>query len=183
MRISDDRYARDLKRMDLALRLIGHEARTFTIRQWTGLSDDRIRKLYRNYVADGAIAGVQRHRGKSPRRVAYFFRSPEVHFQATQLAGLYLIHGLLEGGDGGVGACYRLGSLDSGGLLVQSYEAYVALHSPALISFEHAWFLLLALGRQIDIRLRRCPACGALELCDPYARNGAGCSGCRQPTG
>ena len=41
MRVSDDRYTRDRQKFDLALRLIRHEARTFTIRQWTGLSDDR----------------------------------------------------------------------------------------------------------------------------------------------
>ena len=29
-------------------------ARTRTIRSWTGLTDDRIRKLYRSYVADGS---------------------------------------------------------------------------------------------------------------------------------
>jgi hypothetical protein len=46
MRVSDDRYTRDRQRLDLALRLIRHEARTFTIRQWTGLSDDRIRKVW-----------------------------------------------------------------------------------------------------------------------------------------
>jgi hypothetical protein len=45
MRVSDDRYTRDRLRLDLAQRLIHHEARTFTIRQWTGLSDDRIRKV------------------------------------------------------------------------------------------------------------------------------------------
>ena len=47
MRITDDRYTRDRLRLDLALRLIRHEARTRTIRNWTGLTDDRIRKLYR----------------------------------------------------------------------------------------------------------------------------------------
>ena len=45
MRVSDDRYTRDRQRLDLGLRLIRHEARTFTIRQLTGLSDDRIRKI------------------------------------------------------------------------------------------------------------------------------------------
>jgi hypothetical protein len=183
MRISDDRYSRDLQRIDLALRLIGHEARTFTIRQWTGLSDDRIRKLYRNYVMDRDEKAVLRHRGKSPRRVAYFFRTAELQFEATQLAGLYVMHGLLVGAEGGVAPRYRLGSLDSGSLLVQAYEAFLDLHSPAGISFEHAWFLLLALGRQSDISLNRCPACGALELRDPYAGgDAAGCSGCRQAT-
>ncbi len=50
MRITDDRYTRDRQRFDLAFRMIHHEARTSTIRSWTGLSDERIRKLYRSYV-------------------------------------------------------------------------------------------------------------------------------------
>ena len=97
MRVSDDRYTRDRERFDLALRLIRHEARTFTIRQWTGLSDDRIRKLYRSYVMSDAASGVLRHRGKSPRQAAFFFRNPEVNFQAAQLASLLVLHGLLGG--------------------------------------------------------------------------------------
>ena len=92
-------------------------------------------------------------------------------------------HGLLEGGDDGVEACYRLGSLDSGGLLIQSYEAYRTLHIPAAISFEHAWFLLFALGRRSEIRVQRCAACGALQLCDPYARGTGGCAGCQRLPG
>ena len=77
MRITDDRYTRDRLRLDLALRLIGHEARTRTIRSWTGLTDDRIRKLYRSYVADAGRRDVRRHRGKSPRQNAFFMRNPE----------------------------------------------------------------------------------------------------------
>jgi hypothetical protein len=45
MRISDDRYNRERLSLDLALRFLRHEARTQTIRTWTGLTDDRIRKL------------------------------------------------------------------------------------------------------------------------------------------
>jgi hypothetical protein len=45
MRISDDRYNRERLSLDLALRFLCHEARTQTIRTWTGLTDDRIRKL------------------------------------------------------------------------------------------------------------------------------------------
>src|ERR1700759_2503117 len=94
MRISDDRYTRDRERMDLALRLIRHEARTHTIRQWTGLSDDRIRKLYHSYAVEGRDH-VFRHLCKSRRQSAYFFRGAEMHFHATQLAGLYVTCGLL----------------------------------------------------------------------------------------
>jgi hypothetical protein len=62
MRISEDRYDRDRQRLELALRLLTHEARTQTIRVWTGLSDDRIRKLYRSYLWRAACY-VPRHRG------------------------------------------------------------------------------------------------------------------------
>ena len=47
MRVSDHRYDRDRQRIDIALRFIQHEARTRTIRLWTGLTDDRLRNRSR----------------------------------------------------------------------------------------------------------------------------------------
>jgi hypothetical protein len=190
MRVSDDRYTRDRLRFDLALRLIRHEARTFTIRQWTGLSDDRIRKLYRSYVSEQvATTPIQRHRGKSPRQAAFFFRSAETNFEAAQLASLFLLYGLLRTtslGSAGLGAksvglesSYRIGSLESGTLLCQAYEAYLDLHAPISISFEHAWFLLLALARRDEVVLSRCGGCGGVRLRDLLAKRKVGCANCR----
>jgi Flagellar transcriptional activator (FlhC) len=178
MRVSDDRYTRDRQRLDLALRLIRHEARTFTIRQWTGLSDDRIRKLYRSYCQGGAADGVTRHRGKSPRQAAFFFRNPEVTFHASQLASLFVIYGLVGAAGGGLESRYRVGSLESGSLLCQAYEAYLELHSPVSISFEHAWFLLLALARRDEVGMNRCEDCGGLRLRDLLARGNQTCGIC-----
>ena len=178
MRVSDDRYSRDRERLDLALRLIRHEARTFTIRQWTGLSDDRIRKLYRSYCLDQDAHTVLRHRGKSPRQTAFFFRTPELRFHAANLASLFVFYGLLRATSSGVESSYRVGSLESGALLCGGYEAYRELHSPSAISFEHAWFLLLALGRRDEIVLRRCPECGGVRLHDLLAKRGAACLTC-----
>ena len=178
MRISDDRYTRDRERLDLALRLIRHEARTFTIRQWTGLSDDRIRKLYRSYISSENAATVRRHRGKSPRQPAFFFRNPEVGFQAVQLASLFLVYGLLRGTALGLEPRYRLGSLESGALLCQAYEAYAELHSPTIISFEHAWFLLLALARCDELGIARCAACGGVRLRDLLSKHRTTCANC-----
>jgi hypothetical protein len=180
MRVSDDRYTRDRERFDLALRLIRHEARTFTIRRWTGLSDDRIRKLYRSYCQHGAATAVARHRGKSPRQAAFFFRNPEVTFHAAQLASLFLIYGLVGAAGGGLESRYRVGSLESGTLLCQAYEAYLELHSPASISFEHAWFLLLALARRDEVGMARCNECDGLLLRDLLARRKQICSSCQQ---
>src|SRR5580693_7283532 len=178
MRVSDDRYTRDRERFDLALRLIRHEARTFTIRQWTGLSDDRIRKLYRSYVMNHDAERIFRHRGKSPRQAAFFFRNTELNFQSAQLASLYLMYGLLGGTDSGLEPRYRLGSLESGALLCQAYEAYLDLHAPASISFEHAWFLLLALARRDEVAVSRCEVCGGVRLRDLLAKHKSACGTC-----
>jgi hypothetical protein len=178
MRVSDDRYTRDRERLDLALRLIRHEARTFTIRQWTGLSDDRIRKLYRSYMLENESRPVVRHRGKSPRQTAFFFRNPELSFQASQLASLFIVYRLLIATPVGLESRYRIGALDSCALLCQAYEDYTELHAPAIISFEHAWFLLLALARRDELGLARCPACRGVRLRDLLAKRRSSCTNC-----
>lgn len=95
MRISDDRYSRDRLRFDLALRFIRLEARTQTIRTWTGLTDDRIRKLYRSYVRSSAGASVRRHRGKSPRQAAFFTRSPRLQQESATFASICTLLGVV----------------------------------------------------------------------------------------
>jgi len=88
---------------------------------------------------NGNARAVLRHRGKSPRQAAFFFRSPELKFHAANLASLFVLYGLLRATSRGVESSYRVGSLESGALLCGGYEAYRELHSPAAISFEHAW--------------------------------------------
>src|SRR5262249_50805077 len=94
MRISDDRYSRERARMELALRFLHHEARTQTIRTWTGLSDDRIRKLYRSYMSQ-ARRHLPRHRGKSPHQVAYFTRSLRLQEETAYLASVLSLLGVV----------------------------------------------------------------------------------------
>jgi len=89
MRLTDDRYAGERSQFELALRMIRHEARTRTIRECTGLSDDRIRKLYTTYFRNTGATDVRRRRGKSPRQVSRFVKNPENQLQATTLVALY----------------------------------------------------------------------------------------------
>src|SRR6185312_15514158 len=84
LRISEDRYFRDLRPILLAARMLKLEARTRTICTWTGMSRDRIRKL-----AGSSLPFDRprvRHRGRSPRQTAYFFRSPRIYAHANVLA-------------------------------------------------------------------------------------------------
>src|SRR5262245_30187490 len=91
MRITDDRYVRDRARLDIAMRMIHHQARTRTIRENTGLSDDRIRRLYQSYAPRRTSSlGSKRRRGKAPRTAAYFTRTLPIQFEASLLGALYL---------------------------------------------------------------------------------------------
>jgi hypothetical protein len=179
MRISDDRYSRDRLRHDLALRMIRHEARTCTIRTWTGLTDDRIRKLYRSYVQNDRANPVRRHRGKSPSQVEFFLRNPATLFEAQTLGSLYSLWELLARARGPAGRLGLAASIERGALFCTAYETYTSLHRPARISFEHAWFLLGALSRADELRFEGCAGCGGVLLRDRLAERRSACPQCR----
>jgi len=176
MRISDHRYSRDRFRLDLALRFIRHEARTQTIRAWTGLSDDRIRKLYRSYLNEPGFA-VSRPRGKSPQQSAFFTRSPQLTAESSFLASVCSLLGVLPQ----VGTQFNqnaLASVSRGELLCQAFEVYQQLMPSHGISFEHAVFLITALARGDELALSNCGGCGALMVSDRFAFSAPSCQHC-----
>lgn len=177
MRVTDDRYTRDRLRLDLAVRLIRLEARTQTIRIWTGLTDDRIRKLYRSYLADCAGPPVTRHRGKSPQQASYFTRSAQLRQETGSLAALLTLYGALPR-QRVADSARALPSLARGELLCRAYETYAALHAPAAISFEHAVFLLLLLARGDELHVQPCAACRSLGIVDRLAPRAPRCLCC-----
>src|SRR5580658_2329386 len=177
MRISDDRYSRDRSRFDIAVQFIRHEARTHTIRTWTGLSDDRIRKLYRSYLCESHGTPLTRHRGKSPQQVAFFMRSGRARQEAALLASLYQLLGALPQAPAPQLA-RSLACLTRGELLCQAYEAYRGLIPEGLISFEHAVFLLTTLVRGDELILGACRDCGAALIVDRWSLRAPRCPLC-----
>ena len=175
MRISDDRYRRERARMELALRFLRHEARTQTIRAWTGLSDDRIRKLYRSYLGH-ARRQLPRHRGKSPHQVAYFTRSLRLQEETALLASVLSLLGALPAAEAPAPGLTR------GELLCQAFEAYRLLLPSAQISFEHAVFLATALGRGDQLRLALCSECGGLLVTERFPLRSVRCHHCSATT-
>jgi hypothetical protein len=178
MRISDDRYSRERLRMELALRFLRHEARTQTIRTWTGLSDDRIRKLYRSYLSH-ARRYLPRHRGKSPHQVAYFTRSQRLQHESAVLASMLSLLGALPAtaaGTPGPGALVP--ALARGEQLCQAFEAYRMLLPSAQITFEHAVFLATALARGDQLRLSGCSSCGSLMVTERFTLRAQRCHHC-----
>jgi hypothetical protein len=200
MRICDDRYSRERARMELALRFLYHEARTQTIRAWTGLSDDRIRKLYRSYVSAGR-GQLPRHRGKSPHQIAYFTRSLRLQEETAVLASVLSLlgvvppapcpaanaHGGSPAASANVGAMAVgrgsavLPGVTRGELLCQAFEAFRLYLPAAQISFEHAVFLATALARGDQLRLENCGGCGSLMVSERFQLRHPRCALCAGP--
>jgi hypothetical protein len=179
MRISDDRYSRDRLRLDLALRFIHHEARTHTIRAWTGLTDDRIRKLYRTYLFEAGGSGVARHRGKSPRQAAFFTRSLRMRREAAVFASVSSLFGLITRDSITVErAAQPAPTVARGALLCEAFETYRALVGEPQISFEHAVYLLSALHTGEELRVAHCRDCASVLVTDRLALRTPVCNEC-----
>ena len=179
MRISDDRYNRERQSLELALRFLRHEARTQTIRTWTGLTDDRIRNLYRSYLSRGEHF-APRHRGKSPHQVAYFMRSLRIQWETAQLASLLSLLGVVPI-QPGLEAASCLPTVARGERLCYAFEMYQTTIPTAQISFEHAVFLAAALARGDQLRLGGCRECAGLLVLERFPLRDRRCQYCVTP--
>jgi hypothetical protein len=181
MRCTDDRYSGQRQQFDLAVRLLGHEARTHIIARCTGFSQDRIRKLYAAYFRrrDGQPA-IRRQRGKSPSNVAFYVRNATVQSEATSLACLFAVFGLMEITDRL--ETRRAGTRDPlqfAERFCLVFETYLDVHPEHYVSFEHAWNLYFALTERHDLVLADCQGCGNIYVQDALALDRAECPPCR----
>lgn len=175
MRITDSRYDRDRLRLALAYRLIALEARTRTIRLATQLSDDRIRRMYRDYFGTHSGMPVRRRRGKSPRQMAFFRRSLEHEQEAAVLGSLVWRCDLILSFPHG----FRP-SLEHVSRFCNVYETFAGIWPNPHISFEHAWHLWQVFCRADEYVLTECPGCGAIWLRDTLELLPDNCAGCRR---
>lgn len=179
MRLTDDRYAGERRQFELALRMIRHEARTRTIRNCTGLSDDRIRKLYSRYFRDSGETEVRRRRGKSPRQIARFVKNPAHQLQATTLVALYCAGLLLRvEQDNNVHSCWPRPGVEFGHRVCRAFETYLMVHTKPLFSFEWAWNLLQSICYNDELYLAVCNACRSRYVQDAYALDLRICPSC-----
>ncbi|MFO7285756.1 MAG: hypothetical protein LOD94_03800 [Gammaproteobacteria bacterium] len=175
MRATDLRYRGEKAKFELALRMIGHEARTGTIRYFTGLSDDRIRKLYTSYFKYGD-APVRRRRGRSPTQIGPLIKTPLRALESGVFVNLLLANGLLTSDP--TQAPKLQGNIELGHKFCECYETYCALVPRANLSFEWGWNLLLSLRRGDELGIERCDKCSLGYIVDLLAVPHSGCPAC-----
>ena len=177
MRISDYRYFRDVRKYHLAMRLIQHEARTGTIRHWTGLSGRCIRNLFRSY-GRGEIAGcAARHRGPSPHIAQQLLQSPQMRDEVALLASFFLLLELISSRPIPNGRREPPNILH-GEQLCLGFEMLSEFMPNTKLTLEHAFLLVTALIRGKELGLRKCPTCGALLVIDFHGETGQMCGLC-----
>ena len=180
MRLTDNRYASEKQQFELALRMIGHEARTRTIRECTGLSDDRIRKVYATYFRDSGTGTVKRRRGKSPQQIGLFVKCPKNQLEATTLIALFCASLLLRvDRSNKVHTCWPRPDVEYGHRVCRAFETYVLLHPDHALNFEWAWNLLQSISRNDELYLASCRRCRSRYVQDAYALDERICPSCQ----
>ena len=179
MRLTDNRYATEKSQFELALRMIGHEARTRTIKECTGLSDDRIRKLYSTYFRNCGGVRIRRRRGKSPRQVGLFVKNPQNQLESSTLVSLFCASLLLRIDTADrVHPCWPRPNVEYGHRVCRAFETYLQLHRLPKLSFEWAWNLIQTISRNDELYLPVCNACQAYYVQDAYALDRKCCPSC-----
>ncbi|MFK8030126.1 MAG: FlhC family transcriptional regulator [Gammaproteobacteria bacterium] len=172
------RYMREKGQIELALQMIAYEARTHTIRGCTGLSDDRIRRLYTTYFKDTKGSPVRRQRGKSPKRTGIFMRNLETQRQSATLASLLIQFGLLPQYSAQAPLMASRG-IAYGTRFCRAFAMYGAISQKPEFCFERAWSLCDALQSGEELVVLSCRQCNGLFVHDVLSLKSRVCPCCR----
>jgi len=177
MRISEDRYSRDLRRLNLAERFIGHEVRTQWICAWTGLSHHRVRNLYRSY--DKGTGAVPRHRGPSPNRLATYLRSPALRAEASAIGGLARAFEVVPPKP--VANAWRdRASVEAGERLCTVFELYQQIVPQSRFTMDQFIRLAIALTQGGHLEMGHCTSCHGALLVERLVPTRRICLACQQ---
>lgn len=174
MRVSEDRYSRDLRSLALGHRLIRHEVRTRWICAMTGLTDERVRNLLHSY----GVTALPRHRGAAPTSCAVFFRLA-LHPEASALAALARMWKLVPASPVR-NARKVLPGLEWGESLCEAFEFFHTVVPRGMLTVDQFILLTLALAEG-KLAVAHCAQCQAAILIDPLEVQLLRCRMCAQP--
>jgi hypothetical protein len=151
---------KESNRIEIAIRMLQLRARTQTIMAATGMSEDQVRRLYREHCR-GQVA--DRQRGRSPSSTASYLRTLPLRYETAALSGVLLTYGLLKGKRP---KAWLADPLQYAEQFCHAYAEYLqlALHEP--LGFERAWYFARNLAVLIDVSLKHCVQCGGHHVQD-----------------
>ena len=172
MSTADDPDDRDVRRRQLAKRLVFHHARTQTVSEFTGFSRNQLETLRRRW----GVPTHERHRGPSPTSFTEFFRNARTVQEATAAAVLFdLLHVRPRSRNVNLPCPTKL---EQGERLCYVFEALQACFPDLELEFEHMMLLVTGLSRGEALRLSSCAQCGSALLVDNFAARIPACKHC-----
>lgn len=179
MRLSDDRYSRDLRRFSLALRMLAHDARPNTICAWTGFTAERVRHLCRSHRKDLPEGEGPRHRGPSPTKLTALLASPGLRNEVVAMAGLCRVLGVIPATRLS-SARQRLPSVANGERLCDALELFREIVPHARLTLEQLVLVVFALSEGEQWGIDHCTKCRAIILVDHLSLARRVCAHCRE---
>ena len=153
-------FDRELKRRQLAHRLVVHRARTRTIYLLTGLSRHQLATLRRRW----RIASKMRHRGPPPTSFSVFHATLRMRAEAAALGVFWKVHSNLKPS---IDSAQRtISPADLGERLCDVFEAYVACFPQSELEIEHLVLLVRGLEDADAIALSNCSNCEGVVVVD-----------------
>ena len=169
----EDRIGRELRRHQLALRMIAHRARRQTICNFAGLTREKIKTLRREWH----VKSEGRRRGPSPSLLSAFFRSARMRSEASVIGWFCKIHGAVPT-EKIIEAARYYPNLDRGERLCDVYEAYRTYFPESAVNFELIVLLAIGMAEPNSLDLRRCSTCPCIVMIDLLSVKNRNCSQC-----
>lgn len=176
-RATKDTVDRELRRRQLAQRLVVHHARTRTIFLLTGLSRHQLATLRQRWC----VTDEMRRRGPPPTSFAVFRSTLRVREEAAALA----VHWRVLASVGTVNGSGRksMSTIELGDRLCEVFESYLACFPNSELEFEHLTLLARGLEEADAIALSNCSHCEAVVLADLLGKPRRSCSHCQHAPG
>jgi len=171
----EDRIGRELRRHQLALRMIAHRARRRTICNFTGLARERIKTLRREWN----VRSKGRRRGPSPTSLSAFFPSTRMRSEVSVIAVFCKVYGAVPNEKMAKADRY-FPNLDRGERLCEVYEAYRTYFPASQVNFEQIVLLAIGLAERDSLELRNCVTCPRIVVIDPLSIKHRNCSRCER---
>ena len=178
-RTAEDRYSRDLRRHELAVRFIHHGARTGTVRCWTGLSDSsvlRIRHACGESIRERTVTG---RRGPAPRRVTRYLLSRRNRIDSAAFIGLCHLMGLIPARPMAK-AMRTYPSIARGEQVCTAFERFRTVVPDGEVTLDQLARLLLSVVEGGAVTLTRCAGCGTIWLLDLTGETSRRCVLCEE---
>ncbi len=175
MTFMDDPYSRDLKRIDVAHRMVCHQARTQTITRYTRFTRNQLATMRKRWC----VGQDMRRRGPPPRSITTLLRTPRARSEGAAIASLCIAFDALSlpitEGYKAVGP-----PLVFADRLCETYEAYLACVPNSKIEFEELLLLAQELSKGDMVRFGVCRGCKCAILILAYDPIHSSCLHCNQ---